>query len=135
MDWKECNDKKIVKKIQPDMNLVNSLINSSENKFESAQRLELDEVTAASVITLCYDSLRELLEALTTKKGYKVYNHECYCAFLDEIVQEKELSILFNRFRKIRNSISYYGKKLSAEDASEIKSELTNLIKNIKVLF
>ena len=110
MDWKESNDKKLIKEVTPDNNLVSSLFESSNKKFETASRLELDEITASSKITLYYDCLREILEAISIKKGFKIYNHECYCAFLKEILKEEEIGDLFDRFRKIRNDINIFNK-------------------------
>ena len=113
MNWEECNRKKIVKKILPDKNLINSLIEASNNKIESAKRLKLDKITASSIISLSYDALRELLEATAIKKGFKLYNHECYCSFLKEILKNEKLSLDFDRVRKIRNSINYYAKSIT----------------------
>lgn len=71
MDWRECNFKRIVKEVKPDFNMTKSLKKSSENKLKSENQLPLDEITASSKISLAYDSLRELLEALALEKGYK----------------------------------------------------------------
>lgn len=134
MDWKECNNKKLVKRISIDINLIDSLKGSSEKKLESANRLNLDETTATSIISLCYESLRELLEALSIKNGFKIYNHECYCAFLNEIIKEENFAALFDKFRKIRNGINYYGKDLSSDDAQNLKQEIIKLIGDVKTL-
>ncbi|MBW2990477.1 hypothetical protein KY348_02100 [Candidatus Woesearchaeota archaeon] len=134
MDWKECNLKKLVKKISIDNNLIKSLIKSSQNKLESANRLKIDETTSASVISLSYESLRELLEALATKKGLKIYNHECYTALLKEVLGQEELSIHFDRFRKIRNKVNYYGKDIGVEETISVKEEIMDLINKIKQL-
>jgi hypothetical protein len=47
MDWKECEDKKLVKQTRLDENLINSLIKSSKNKLVSANQIKLSEITAA----------------------------------------------------------------------------------------
>ena len=132
MDWKNCNENGIVKKISVDKALAYSLRESSKNKLKTAGRLKVDNTTASSVISLCYDSLRELLESLAIESGYKVYNHECYCAFLKEVLIKTELGNQFDRFRKIRNNINYYGKDISPEEAKTIKSEIRALIKQLK---
>jgi hypothetical protein len=132
MDWEECNLKKLVKKVMPDVNLIESLKKSSQKKIESSNRLKIDEVTSSSILSICYESLRELLEALSLSKGFKIYNHECYAAFLKEIMQAEKLSILFDRFRKLRNRINYYGKEISPADAKQVKEEIIDLINKIK---
>lgn len=131
MDWKECKDKNFVKEVKINENLVNSLINSSKNKLESGNRLELDETTASTKVSIVYDSLRELLEALAIKKGFKIYNHDCFCAFLHEICQDKASSLNFDKFRKIRNQINYYGKDVPKEEAKTIIKEIISLRNNI----
>ena len=132
MDWKECNEKKLVKKIKQDTELIKSLIESSSKKFESANRLKLDEVTATSKFSLYYESLRELLEALAIKSGYKIYNHECYCSFLSEIIKDKDNSLLFNKIRKTRNAVNYYGNDLPLDNAKDIIKDTINLVNHFK---
>jgi len=127
MDWEECNNKGIVNGVKPDMNFIKSLIISSRNKLESESRLDMSDITAASKLSLAYDSLRELLEALALKKGYKVYNHECYTAFLKEIIRESRKGDEFDDVRKVRNALNYYGKSISAEEANTVISRIKNL--------
>ncbi|MBI2107778.1 hypothetical protein HYU10_03460 [Candidatus Woesearchaeota archaeon] len=118
MDWKECCNKRIVKNVKPDADMVSSLVKSSRNKMESGNKLPLSEITAASKLTLAYDSLRELLEALALKRGYKIYNHECYSAFLREIVSESGKGDEFDEIRKLRNNVNYYGKEISIDESN-----------------
>ena len=119
--------KRIAKKVKEDKELVGSLIKTSQNKLDSEDKLELSEVTSGSKISLLYDSLRELLEALAIKNGYKIYNHECYTYFLKEILNESIKGDEFDELRKVRNSINYYAKDVSIEEAKDI-------LKRIKVL-
>lgn len=127
MDWQECKDKKFVKETSEDKNLISSLVNSSKKKSDSNARLELDEITASTKVSLAYESLREILEALAIKKGFKIYNHECFCSFLKEICSEEYLSKNFDRFRKIRNKINYYGAEIPIGDAKILIEEISNL--------
>ena len=127
MDWKECCDKKIAKNVKLDKNLINSLKKTSENKLKSSEELILNEINAASKVSLAYDSLRELLEALSLKKGYKIYNHECYTAFLKEIIGESEKGEEFDKIRIERNAINYYAKEISLEEAKDLIDKIKHL--------
>lgn len=127
MDWKECCNKRKVKDVKPDMDMIKSLTKSSKNKLESESKLKMNDVTAASKLSLAYDSVRELLEALALKNGYKVYNHECYTAFLKEIIEESNKGYEFDEIRKIRNSVNYYGKDISVEEAEKVIEKIINL--------
>lgn len=127
MDWLECNKKKIVKEVSIDSDLISSLIKSSKNKAESQSKLKLDDITAGSKFSLAYDSLREILEALALKNRFKIYNHECYTSFLKEILKQECLGEEFDELRKIRNSINYYGKDVSVNEAKEIIERMEKL--------
>lgn len=131
MDWQECKDKKFVKDVNIDENLIKSLIKSSEKRLESNNRLKLDETTSSTKISIVYESLREILEAFAIKKGFKIYNHECFCAFLKEICNDNYSSMNFDKFRKIRNKINYYGKDIPIKESEIIIKEIILLRKEI----
>lgn len=132
MDWTECRKNKLVKEVKPDKNLTASLVSSSSKKLYSESLLELNKDTASSKISLAYDALRELLEAVAISKGYKIYNHECYCSFLKEVINESALGDEFDEFRKIRNAINYYGKDVNAEEAKATLEKMKELIEKVK---
>ncbi|MEK6898762.1 MAG: hypothetical protein AABW79_01560 [Nanoarchaeota archaeon] len=132
MDWKECLAKKIARPSNIDLELINSLRQTSENKKLSADILPLNETTITSKISLYYDSARELLEAIAISKNFKIYNHECYTCFLKEIVKNEELSQLFDRLRILRNSLNYYGQSITLADGSQTIDELKKLITGLK---
>jgi len=131
MDWKECNDKKLIKKIKEDKKLSKALTKSSKNKLKTNNLIRLDKTTASTKVGIIYDSIRELLEALAIKKGYKIYNHDCFCAFLDEICKDKKSSKIFDKLRRIRNKINYYGVTLEISEAKEIIREISLLRKEV----
>ncbi len=131
MDWKECLDKRTAKKVNLDENLINSLIKTSENKLKSSDKLELDETTANSKFILAYDSLREILEALALKNGFKIYNHEGYTAFLKEILNESNNGDEFDEIRKVRNDVNYYGKNINIKEAEDMIKRTKNLRKKL----
>ena len=127
MDWTDCIKKKIVKEIKIDLDLIESLIKTSNNKIQSEEKLIIDDSTSSSKISLAYDSLRELLEALAINKGYKIYNHECYTHFLKEILNESAKGDEFDELRRIRNSINYYGKDISIQESKKVLERIKNL--------
>ena len=135
MDWAACKkNKNLVKEVSIDKNLIQSLVKSSSKKEYSCKQLNLNENTASSKVSLAYDSLRELLEAIALLNGYKIYNHECYACFLKEELKQSRLGDEFDQFRKIRNRINYYGKDITQEEAAEVlkKMELfTNTVKKV----
>ncbi len=134
MDWQSCKRGKFVKEVQPDKSLIQSLQVSSHKKQNTQKLLPLNDDTTTSKISLAYDALRELLEAYSIMKGYKLYNHECYTAFLKEIIQQSAYADTFDVIRKIRNDINYYGKNITAEEGESIIKDIEELIKAIEDL-
>ena len=134
MDWVSCKKGDLAKEIKIDKNLIIALIKSSSKKLHTQDLFELNDDTASSKISLVYEGVRELLEALAISKGYKIYNHECYCAFLKEILFESRLGSKFNDFRKLRNAINYYGKDLSMKEAKIVLDDMLIFIGKIKDL-
>mgnify|MGYP001605582235 FL=1 len=134
MDWTECKKKGFIRSTQKDENLIDGLKKQSEKKHASYQMLELNTTTASSKISLLYDSMRELLEALAVTKGYKIYNHECYMSFLKEILKEHSLGEMFNELRKIRNNLNYYGEDVDLQEAKRILHDLEEIREKVKKL-
>jgi hypothetical protein len=131
MDWKECLGKRISKGVGRDESLIRSLLRSSANRQKSEAALPMSAVTADSKVSLAYDSLRELLEALALSSGYKIYNHECYAAFLKEVAGRSDLGDDFDRLRMLRNSINYYGREVSPAEASDAIALARKCIKTV----
>jgi len=132
MDWISCKKGKFVKEVKTDKNLIVSLIKSSSKKLNSQSLLKLNNDTATSKISLVYEALRELLEALAINNNFKIYNHECYCHFLKEVLKEDNLAKRFNNFRILRNHINYYGKDINEEEAKILIEDMMGFIKEIK---
>ena len=132
MNWKDCLQKREAKQMKPDMEMAKSLQETSSNKAIASSELKLRLETAAAKISLSYDAVREFLESLSLKKGFKIYNHVCYTIFLKEIIKESDLAEEFDALRKIRNDVNYYGKSISLEEAQHVLTRLNELYKKIK---
>ena len=131
MDFDECLKKRIAKEVKEDKELIASLIKTSKNKLDSEEELGLSEITLTSKISLLYDSLRELLEALSIKNRYKIYNHECYVYFLKEIMNESVTGDEFDELRKIRNAVNYYAKDIALSEGKEVLERIKSLRKKM----
>lgn len=79
-----------------------------------------------------YEALREVVESICQLHGWNVYSHEALTSFLAEILREETIARKFDRFRKIRNGINYYGKRITAAESSENKKEILKLIETVK---
>jgi hypothetical protein len=131
IDWKGCIGTMQAKTVTPDTELINYLVDSSSNRRKTAKMIPLNETTKESVISLMYDSLRELLEALSIKEGFKIYNHECYTQFLISVVKDEELAREFDSARLLRNRLNYYGRKIPLNDAKYRIISIDKLISKV----
>ncbi|MFT4326438.1 MAG: hypothetical protein ACMXYK_02965, partial [Candidatus Woesearchaeota archaeon] len=104
MDWSECLKNNIVKDISVDEKKIHSIKEVSREKIRSSHYLPPDH--KISKVTLLYDGLRELLEAKALEQGFKIYNHECYAAFFQEILGKSSEAKRFDEMRHIRNGIN-----------------------------
>lgn len=130
MDLEECKEKGFIKKIAANANLIKSLIEMSKIKESEIKRIELNETNVSAYLPMAYDSLREILEAICVSKGYKVTSHLCIGELLKNLTDYFDF-YSFDRFRYIRNSINYYGKKIGLGEGKEIISKILLMRKNL----
>ena len=78
-----------------------------------------------------YECLRQIIEAIALKEGFKVYSHEAYTHYLKD---KKEISIAekFDRYRKLRNGINYYGKAVTTQITKEAIYQINKIIEKLK---
>lgn len=130
MMFKDFINKELVRRTSKDIPLIKSIINNVKRDIIFLNDLGINENSSRKIMGNYYDSLREVLEAISIMDGYKIYSHEAFTHFLKEKGEEL-LSIKFDRFRKIRNSINYYGKDISIEETKENIEEIKEMIKNL----
>lgn len=128
MKFKDFIKQGVVRKSSKDKALARSLVKNAKKDIKFLDGLPINEISSRKLMTNYYDVLRSVLEAISTIDGYKIYSHEAFTYFLKE-KKEKTLSIKFDRFRKIRNSINYYGEDISIEETKENIEEMKNMIK------
>ena len=120
-----------VKKTEKDKQLARSLLKTANNDIEFLNSLEITEKSARKITTNYYDILRSILEAIAIMDGYKILSHEAFTYYLIERGEDL-LASKFDRFRKIRNGINYYGKNVQIEEAKEYSQEMLKLINILK---
>lgn len=130
MDLDECFRKGLIKKTKIDKELVKSLIEMSKIKETAVKTANINEKNISAYVSLAYDALREMLEALCILHGYKVLSHICIGELLENILEDFDYSE-FDRLRWIRNSINYYGEKVDFEQGKEIINKIFVITKKI----
>jgi len=123
-----------VRVVEKNESLIKSLVKTADEDYRFFNGMKIDDISARKLVSNFYDILRALLEAFALSKGYKIYSHEAFTYFLKEI-QEDLLAKKFDRFRRIRNDINYYGKDVSIIEAEDNINEIKLLIKTIRGKF
>lgn len=130
MKFKEYIKKGEVRIATPDKSLARSLLKTAENDLGFLKSLKIDKKSSRKIMSNYYDVLRSILEAISSIKGYKIYSHKAFTYFLKEI-KEDLMSKKFERLRKIRNSINYYGKNISIKETQKNVQEINKIINNL----
>src|SRR3989344_854662 len=128
MKFEDYNKEGQVRRTTKDLSLVKSLVDSAKKDLRFLSELEINDDSSRKIMVNYYDVLRSILEAIASIDGYKIYLHDAFTYYLKEIKEEEVLAIKFDRFRKIRNSINYYGKSISIDEAKENIEEIKNII-------
>ncbi len=131
MKFEDFIKKGLARRSVRDIQLAKSLADTAEQDMRFLRSLSLDSISARKIVSSYYDILRSLLEADSALNGFKIYSHEAFAYYLIEN-KEIEMSVKFERLRKIRNSINYYGKMISVEEADDAIKEIAGLIDKIK---
>ena len=130
--FKQSIEQGYVKIIPPDRIKAKSLVKSADEAVYSAKKIPFELYTLKSIIRELYEGLRQFCEAIGYVKGYKFLSHEAITYFIEEILNEPKLSAKFDRYRKIRNGINYYGNDVSEETVKEALVEIPELISQLK---
>ena len=119
-----------VRKTSFDKGLFHSLIRTSEMDLKYLDSVKINNFSCRKTMSNYYDVMRSYLEALGLKKGYKIYSHEAFTFFL-KMINEDILAIKFDRMRKIRNGINYYGEDIAIEEVKENIKTIKEIISKI----
>ena len=125
------NDGK-AKKVMSNSIRALSLFKSSIQAIETAKVIQLNPNTLKSVLRELYEGLREYCEAIGYLRGYKFLDHESIGYFLRDILKEQSVSMKFDRYRRLRNGINYYGEDINVETVKEAIIEIPELVKKLK---
>lgn len=119
------------RKVPPDKIRAKSLLKSSEDTLLAVKEISLKEHNYAAIVRELYESFRQYAEALGYLQGYKFSSHEVITSFLAEILKENDLALHFDRYRKLRNGINYYGRVISKETVEKAQTEIPSFIQKL----
>ncbi len=120
------------KQVLPNKIRASSLFKSSPQAIETAKVIPLVPNSLKTILRELYEGLREYCEAIGYLNGYKFLDHESITYFLKDILKEDSVSKKFDRYRRLRNGINYYGEDINIETVKEAIIEIPKLIKELE---
>lgn len=132
MNFETCLIEKKAKAVMPNKIRAASLIISSTQAIETAKIIPLTENSAKTILRELYEGLREFCEALGYVRGYKFSDHESITYFLEAELKNQSASKKFDRYRRLRNGINYYGESVDIETIKGATEEIPKLIKELE---
>jgi hypothetical protein len=66
------------------------------------------------------------------KKGYNILDHLSIGYYIKDILKRQDIFELFDKYRKIRNNIIYYGKTIDYSTSQEALNDLRELYEFVK---
>jgi len=120
-----------IQEVEIDKIRAKSLVRTSEKAIISAKLIPINLDTQESIFRELYEGLRACCEAIGYFKGYKFRSHEAIPLFLKEVLHQDSISEKFDRYRKIRNGINYYGETISSGSLKEALNEIPLIISSL----
>lgn len=118
-----------------DKQRAKSLQGMADARIKFIENIRLTEENSAILVSEAYQALLEVVQAIITSEGFKVYSHKCVTYFLEDYMGMETLSEKFDKFRKIRNKINYYGKTLDVKTGKEFIAEIFSLINQLRTRY
>ena len=122
-----------VKKQSPDSNMAMATFKDSEERLILAKSLQ-SMTKAKYVLENAYEAMREAADSILFKEGFKSFSHEASIVYLLKKGFSESDVAEFDRFRKIRNGIKYYGNdcdKPDAEAAIRLSEKIIHKVKEL----
>ncbi|MBM3303991.1 MAG: hypothetical protein FJY76_02750 [Candidatus Aenigmarchaeota archaeon] len=123
MTWDECIRDGWAKASFRDVQRAKSLIGVSSRREKFVKRSVVDDVSAISLFCDMYESLLGLCQAMAFMEGFNILNHVCVTSFLEK-QGLPDIARDFDRFRKLRNGLNYYGRLLDANFVRKTLGEM-----------
>ncbi|SRR3989344_5593639 len=132
MNWEDYVKKGEIRPDSIDKQRIISLIKMSKNRIEFLSKTKMDSKNASILLSNYYESLREICESIINLHRLKIYSHEAISIFLSRQLKDYNASELFDKYRRYRNRVNYYGEEIPYEICLQGKEDILSLIEGLK---
>lgn len=131
MNFEQCISCGKTRKVKPNSIRASSLLKSAIQAIDTAKKIPLDANTSKTILRELYEGLREYCEAIGYLQGHKFMDHESISYFLRDELKEQTNYHKFDKYRKLRNKINYYGKNVDIETVKEALIQIPKIISEL----
>ena len=131
MELNECFRKGFIKKTRMNLSLINSLMEMSDIAEDAVNNAKIDGKNISAYVSMAYESLREILEAICISREYHVISHLCLGELLKTLIDDFDYAE-FDRMRYARNGVNYYGTKIEFDQGKEMIGKIFSMKKRLK---
>lgn len=129
-------DSSIIVEREKDIPQAKSLFEGAVRKYKNMERLGIDDQTATDYFENLYQAVKNIIQSFMSLKGLHPYSHKAIIAFaIDQLNVSAKIANKLNKFRKLRNAISYRGNAATVKEAKDIQQFFQNLRDDLKPKF
>jgi len=131
MNFIQCIENGRVKKVKINTIRAKSLRKASNQAINVAKNIQLCDKTSKTILRELYEGLRQFFEAIGFELGYKFMDHESIGFFIRDQLGKISIYKKFDRHRKLRNGINYYGNSIEIQTVRDSLIDIPNIIKTL----
>jgi uncharacterized protein (UPF0332 family) len=128
-------DSDLAKKCSNDPGTARTIFLRATKRQEYVKTQIIDQDNASFIFEDIYEVMRECIQSLMIRDGFKPYSHEAVVAFVNDRYQKEfgdNLINRFDRYRVIRNNSMYRAGFISEEEASKALRVADDFVKITK---
>lgn len=129
MNFENSLKEGFVRNVVKNVNRARSLERSAKQAIDTAKLIPLNDGSLKTILRELYEGLRQYCEAIGFLHGYKFESHESINYFLRDVLKESKVAEKFDRYRKLRNRVNYYGEEIEVESVKGALIEVPEIMK------
>ena len=131
MNLKKAIDSGLIRIVPSNRARAESLRKASLESLEVINQIPLTEKSSKIILRDLYECLRQHIEAEGFEKGYKSETHDSLKYIIDEVIKKHSLLKDFDKLRRLRNGINYYGDDINIETVKYYLKKVPEMIKQL----
>jgi len=139
MPFQHYLDSDLARQCSKDPGATNAIFTRATKRLEYVKAQRIDQDNAPFIFEDIYEVMRECIQSLMIRDGYKPYSHEAVVTFVNDRYQREygdKLINRFDRYRVIRNNSMYRANFISEEEATKainVADDFVNIPKEIVI--